>query len=256
MSTIEFIKRPVFSTSLTKTRCFPQEFRRFFGPALSCDRFRSHPRVGFLACVTLRATGSWLPGGMAFFHAVRKGWSDSAHIRLAAALALGLALTGMARADDPRGSLQSGSPSLKSIGPLAFGPQGILFVGDPQGAAIFAIDTGDVAPVSSGEFKVAGVDEKIASLLGTKADQIIISDLAVNPLSGNAYLSVSRGKGPDAIPVLIKVDRSEKVSEVPLQNVRFAKTELVNAASGNKAPSCHNPARFREGSPVCRRPLQ
>ena len=30
-----------------------------------------------------------------------------------------------------------------SAGPLAFGPEGVLFIGDPQGAAIFAIDTGD-----------------------------------------------------------------------------------------------------------------
>ena len=36
--------------------------------------------------------------------------------------------------------LAAGSPDIKSVGPLAFGPEGVLFVGDNVGAAIFAID--------------------------------------------------------------------------------------------------------------------
>ena len=40
-------------------------------------------------------------------------------------------------------SLKSGTPKIKSAGPLAFGPDGILFVGDPEAAMLFAIDTGD-----------------------------------------------------------------------------------------------------------------
>src|SRR5205823_3941687 len=65
-------------------------------------------------------------------------------------------------------SLKQGTPDLKSAGPLAFGPEGILFIGDPQGAAIFAIDTGDrTANAASGPLKVEGIDGKIASMLGT-----------------------------------------------------------------------------------------
>jgi len=70
-----------------------------------------------------------------------------AHVRLALGVSLALVLlAGTARADDPRSTLKSGKPDLKSVGPLAFGPQGILFVGDPQGAAIFAIDTATPRP--------------------------------------------------------------------------------------------------------------
>ena len=43
------------------------------------------------------------------------------------------------------GGLKEGKPDLKSAGPLAFGPDGILFVGDTAGAALFAIDTGEKA---------------------------------------------------------------------------------------------------------------
>src|SRR5437867_4405766 len=98
---------------------------------------------------------------------------------------LGLALlAGSARAD-LTDSLQKGTPDIKSIGQLAFGPDGVLFLGDHQGAAIFAIDTGDRTPAGNDAVKVEGIDGKIASLLGTDVKAILIRDLKVNPASGN-----------------------------------------------------------------------
>ena len=41
-------------------------------------------------------------------------------------------------------------------------------------------------------------------MLGTNAKGIKITDLAVNPASGNAYLSVARGSGPDASPAILR----------------------------------------------------
>ena len=71
------------------------------------------------------------------------------HARLAFAAVLAAALAASsARAADPSASLKKGTPDLKSAGPLAFGPDGILFVGDTQGAALFAIDTGDRTPAA------------------------------------------------------------------------------------------------------------
>ena len=54
----------------------------------------------------------------------------------------------MALGAEPTASLKKGTPDLKSAGALAFGPEGILFVGDTKGAALFAIDTGDRAPAA------------------------------------------------------------------------------------------------------------
>ncbi len=156
-----------------------------------------------------------------------------ANVRLALGLSLGLVLlTGVARADTKK-SAQSGKPDLKSVGPLAFGPNGILFVGDPKGAAVFAIETGDTAATSAGAFKVEGIGEKIAGAMGIdpKKTKMLITDMAVNPISGNAYLGVSRGTGPDALPVIVKIDRSGKVELMGLDNVKFTKAELSKAAS-------------------------
>src|SRR5215470_30332 len=92
-----------------------------------------------------------------------------------------------------------GKPTIKSVSQLAFGPEGILFIADSKSAAIFAIATGDTGSGSKMDtLKIEGINQKIASLLGTSADQILIDDLAVNPASQNAYLAVSRGRGPSA----------------------------------------------------------
>src|SRR5262249_52977248 len=80
-------------------------------------------------------------------------------------------------------SLTAGKAQLKSAGSLAFGPDGILFIGDPMGAAIFAIDTGDRASAKTAPLSVQGLDAKVAALLGTAPDQILINDMAVNPIS-------------------------------------------------------------------------
>jgi hypothetical protein len=140
-----------------------------------------------------------------------------------------LAAAGSLAAAEPGNGLQKGTPGLKSAGPLAFGPDGILFIGDPQGAAIIALDTGD-RPDSpaSGPLKVEKIDEQVAALLGTTAQQILVNDLAVNPASGHAYLSVSRGKGPDAAPAIVRVDRRGKLTVLPLEDVKYAKASLPN----------------------------
>jgi len=137
-------------------------------------------------------------------------------------------------ADSVLDSLKKGTPELKSAGVLTFGPEGVLFVADPLGATIFAIDTGDRSASGTGQPKVEGLDEKLASLLGIDAKQLLVNDLAVNPLSGNTYLSLSRGTGPDAKPALAKVDRTGKVSEFSLRDVPFAKVAIPNASERSR----------------------
>jgi hypothetical protein len=123
--------------------------------------------------------------------------------------------------------MTEGKPELKSVGPLAFGPDGVLFVADTKAAAIAAIATGDTKPAANPKpLKVEAINQKIAALLGSSADQILINDLAINPISHNAYLSVSRGRGPDAVPVLIRVKADGQPEVVSLDNVKFSRAEL------------------------------
>jgi len=147
-----------------------------------------------------------------------------------AALVIGLGQLVAAPAADLTDSLKPGSVELKSSGPLAFGPDGILFIGDPVAAAIYAVDTGDrTASTSATLPKVEGINEKIASLLGTEAKGIQVKDIAVNKISGNAYLAVARGSGPKATPVVVKVTRDGKLSEFDLGKVKSARADMTNA---------------------------
>jgi hypothetical protein len=154
--------------------------------------------------------------------------------RLCAVLALAalivVAVPAHAAETDLTATLKAETVTLKSSGPLAFGPQGILFIGDPAAATIYAIDTGDrTASESKDRPKVEDINGKIAALLGTETEDIKVKDLAANPISGTTYLAVARGQGPKATPVLVRVARDGKLSEVSLKDVKSAKASISNA---------------------------
>lgn len=130
---------------------------------------------------------------------------------------------------DLTAGMSEGNPKLASIGPLAFGENGILFAADSKSAAIVAIATGDTKGVQPDSINISKLDDKIAALLGTTPDQILINDLAVNPASGSPYLAVSRGRGPEAKPALIKVKGDGSLELIALDNVHFSKAILPDA---------------------------
>jgi len=131
--------------------------------------------------------------------------------------------------------MQTGKAGLKSAGALAIGPDGVLFVGDTAGGAIFALDLNDHATAKAGgKVEIAGVNDKIAALVGTTADQIAINDVVVNPASKNIYVSVSRGKGPDAVPVLVRIDAAGNISEVSLDNIKYASVSLPDKPQADR----------------------
>jgi hypothetical protein len=151
------------------------------------------------------------------------------------ALAAVLWLGGAARAASLTDSLRQGTPAIKSIGALAFGPEGILFAADPRQAAVFALDTQDRKQADGSDRpQVEQINQKIASLLGVEAGQLKVNDLAVNPISGNVYLSVMRGMGEESQPVLLRVGRDGKIADVPLRDIRFSRVALSNPIEGKQ----------------------
>jgi hypothetical protein len=150
-----------------------------------------------------------------------------------AALTASALLSTASAAEDLTSGMERGTPDLKSAGAMTFGPDGVLFVGDSAGAAVFAIATGDTSPSAGGAINAEKINETIAAKLGTEPREILINDLAVNPASGCAYLSVSRGRGPDAEPAIVRVDASGSVEVLDLSDVEFARTTLPNAPDPN-----------------------
>ncbi len=141
-----------------------------------------------------------------------------------------------------------GKVDVKSAGPLAFGPDGVLFIGDSLGAKVVAIDTGDTKAGAPASVNVQGIDSKIAAALGTAADQISIRDIATNPVSKNVYISVNRGRGGDAKAVILKLDTAGKLSEVGLDNVKYSVAELPNPpAQNNQKTNTITEVRYVDG---------
>jgi len=147
-------------------------------------------------------------------------------------LARGLAVLSLAASSLAAGltdGMKEGPVTLQSAGPLAFAPEGILFVADTKAAAVVAIATGDTKAGETKPLKVEGIAQKIAGLLGTAPDQILINDMAVNPASRSVYLAVARGRGPDAAAVIIRVKSSGEIEAVNLEKLKSSRLELPNA---------------------------
>lgn len=121
-------------------------------------------------------------------------------------------------------SLKKGTPEVKSITALAFAPDGVLFIGDSAGAQIVAVDTGDTKPASQATVDVEKFDEKLAALVGSMSKDVRVTDLKVNPSSGNVFIAAARGNDP----LLIKLDRAGKMSEVAMKDIPFAAVKLPN----------------------------
>src|SRR5882757_5623433 len=123
---------------------------------------------------------------------------------IAVGLTVGLALAFTNLSYNPSDGFITGSPEIKSITSLAFGPDGILFIGDSKSATVFAFDTKDVIRVEKGgTIELKNVDQKITALLGTQAQNISFQDIAVNPLSKKVYCAVQTSDGS---PVLFTIE--------------------------------------------------
>ena len=144
---------------------------------------------------------------------------------LAAAIPAVFLLANISRFSSTPAGFKSGSPDLKSINALAFGPGGILFIGDAKSGNIFAIDTKDVTPVDkAAPVEIKNIDQKIAAFLGTDPNKLSIRDLKVNPISKNIYCAVQAN---DGTPVLLKISNAN-LQAVNTKDIMFSQISVNN----------------------------
>jgi hypothetical protein len=152
------------------------------------------------------------------------------HALLSLCLLCGLSRLSVAA--DFTASLKPGKADIKFAGPLTFGPDGVLFVADSLGSAIYALDTQDRVPAKTiADIDLLDIDVKIAAMLGSSVDQLLLNDMAVNPISKNIYISMSRGRGPTGEPVIVRVDPSGTISTLELENIKYSRTVLNDTRS-------------------------
>ncbi len=151
------------------------------------------------------------------------------YLFLAAGLAGVLLFAGINRKPALPYGMQIGTPEIKSITSLTFGPTGILFLGDSQNASVISFDTKDTkASKSSKAYELKNINQKIAEALGTTKENISINDMAVNPVSKQLYLAV---KSADGTPVLLTLSPSNEFKVVSLKEIPFSSVVLNNAPS-------------------------
>lgn len=120
-------------------------------------------------------------------------------------------------------------PMPSHLGPITFGPDATLFAADAEEVFIYALDLSQyVSGSTPGAKDIAGIDREIAAVLGTDAANITITDLAVHPSTRNAYVSVMRGHGASAEPVLLRVDGAGTIDALDLSQVPYSRVRLPN----------------------------
>ena len=120
-------------------------------------------------------------------------------------------------------------PPLRHLGPMTFGPDGVLFAADAQEVFVYALDLSDhLAGGAPGVGDVPAIDGRIAAMLGTDAASLAVTDLAVHHETRNAFISVVRGRGDGARPVLLRVDGAGEITAVPLEEVPYTRVRLPN----------------------------
>jgi hypothetical protein len=176
---------------------------------------------------------------------VASGHSRRDILRLTAASAVSFAVpNGISAASDAHANPSGASGPLRSAGVLTFGPDNVLFVGDITGAKVhaFALRDTDLTSqhdVISGNFHnfegrdhVVGLDQKLAALMGTTIDKIVVNDLAVHQPTEQIFLSVERGRGTDVMPAIVKVNHGQ-LEILDLDGIPHSEVFLPNEPDSN-----------------------
>jgi hypothetical protein len=121
-----------------------------------------------------------------------------------------LALTPLAQADQ-------GSPKIKTIEAIAFGPNGLLLIGG--GAQVVTVETGDTTPISWSITELPNIDRALAGKLGLDAKDIEVRKLAVNPASRKAYVALQAL--PTKSSIILTIDGAGTIAEFGLDNVKY-----------------------------------
>jgi len=105
-------------------------------------------------------------------------------------------------------------------GSITFSPEGVLFVGDNIGSAVFAYRTdpsqADPRDKEVKPFEIDQIDSAIARAIKAKASELQVNDMAVHPITHEVYISISKLSGGKVTPVVVKISATGKITTVDL----------------------------------------
>ncbi|MEP0263490.1 hypothetical protein [Dokdonia sp.] len=153
-------------------------------------------------------------------------------------MALGLLLTPLFASTSNTDGFITGNPEISSINAMTFGPEGILFIGDSNGAQIVAIDMSTASKANNEKLRIPDIELLLSELLGSDSDQIQIIDMVVNPANENIYIGAQHSSGKS----LLFLVNNNSLEMVPLHSVSYTKTAVSNVVASD--------AKDRRGRPL------
>ncbi len=139
-----------------------------------------------------------------------------------------------------------GKAAIESMSVMTFGPEGLLFIGDSKAGKIYSLDLNDRTQNDSQErFVMKDIETKLGSALGVGPKEVIIHDMAVNPISQNIYFAVSRAdamqlgywRQPNDITyatILLKIVPDGGFEEIALDNIRHSVADVPKVIEPGK----------------------
>ncbi|MEM6342093.1 MAG: hypothetical protein AAF729_13170 [Pseudomonadota bacterium] len=127
------------------------------------------------------------------------------------------------------GSAEAEMP--QSFGILEFGPDNTLFVADSAGATIHAytLPSDGAAPAEEAAFNLLDVDALISEALGADA-RIVYSDLAVHPITRDAYVSLMTSVDGSEMGAVASISREGNVEILDLASLPSTSFALDDTA--------------------------
>ncbi len=122
---------------------------------------------------------------------------------------------------------QTGDPQLGSADRLAFGPQGVLLIGDGPKDRILAVATEDNDPTNSPRYlvpRIRNISLKIRDIFGPGNGQIEVTDIAVHPISHRIYISLARVETNES--AVVKVEPDGKFSRLELESLSWGEIKV------------------------------
>ncbi|MEL6356922.1 MAG: hypothetical protein AAFQ37_08345 [Bacteroidota bacterium] len=115
---------------------------------------------------------------------------------------------------------------------LAFGPDQVLFVGDSKAGIVHAISTTATELKDAVPYGTAALDKKIASEINVPAEDLVIQDMKIHPLSQEAYVAVKTGLDPSAKSIIaIVTPGSGEVRFLDVEQASHTQVALSNPVS-------------------------
>jgi len=115
---------------------------------------------------------------------------------------------------------------------LEFAEENTLFVADSDGGQILAYTLPAVQPATvSASYNLEGTGTKIAELLGVDSRVVSYHDIAIHPVSKEAYISLSIQEGATRTPVVIRADQAGSLTKVDLDSLPYTAKKLTDTAT-------------------------